>query len=380
MRTSVYLHIPFCPAKCHYCDFLSFSVTGSALSVHRYLQLLEKEMALRGAELKAGGHVVETLYIGGGTPTVLEEAQLEYLLLACRRHLPLNDAEWTVEANPGTITAQKAKLLASYGVNRISLGIQDINDCRLALLGRTHTAAQARQAFFLCREHFPTVSVDIMTGLPKQSAEDVEEAVSEVCRWQPDHISLYGLKVEEGTELASLVEKGKVELPAEEDVLSMMLAGKDRLLSHGYEHYEIANFARPGKVCRHNLTYWQNRPYLGLGLGAHSFWQDKRFHNTVHWQGYRQGLEQNSLPLQEETFVTRRQMMEDTMMLGLRLMQGVYFAEFQARFACDLRQVFAKEIALLKKQGLIVCDAERIYLSSSGYPLANIVFAQFLTV
>ena len=380
MKTSVYIHIPFCPSKCHYCDFLSVPLAMTPFAPELYLEMLDREIGMRGEELKQSGYCVDTLYIGGGTPTVLTDEQLQLLLTSCCEHLPLADPEWTVEANPGTITLQKANLLAGFGVNRVSLGIQDTNDDRLAMLGRTHTAAQGKQAFFLCREHFSSVSVDIMTALPGQKASEVRDTIGEVCRWEPDHISLYGLKVEDKTPLARFVDAGELVLPTEDVALTMMLASRDTLLAHGYQHYEIANFARPGKICRHNLTYWENRSYLGLGLGAHSFWQGARLQNFSSWPEYNQRVKQGSLPVEECFQVTGRQRMEDTMMLGLRLMAGVSFADFQERFGCDLRQVFEKEITHLLKKGLITCDDQRIRLTLLGYPLANLVFAEFITV
>ncbi|MDW7650118.1 MAG: radical SAM family heme chaperone HemW [Bacillota bacterium] len=380
MKSSVYIHIPFCRTKCFYCDFLSLPVGDQPPDAGAYLRALETELALRGRQLQAAGLQVGTVYIGGGTPTALAAEDLERLLDACKRHLPLARPEWTIEANPGTIDRVKAKILVQYGVNRISLGIQDTSDDRLALLGRAHTAAQAKQAFFLCRDSFPSVSVDIITGLPGQTPETSLSALCEVISWQPDHTSVYGLKVEEGTPLAALAESGRVVLPSEEEVLAMFQQARNILTQSGFTHYEVANFARKGHFCRHNLTYWQNLPYMGLGLGAHSYWQGRRLRNVTDMEQYQDIMREGQLPVAETMVVPPRQQMEDTMMLGLRLCEGVSFEEFMMRHGCDARDVFAKEISRLEKLGLVVCDKKSIRLSLAGYPLANLVFAEFITV
>lgn len=376
-KISVYIHIPFCAGKCSYCDFLSFPLTQA--NTKQYLQALSRELAIRGKELVAAGAVVDTVYIGGGTPSVLPDAQLELLLSDCRKHLPLAGTEWTVEINPGTIDRTKAEILAEYGVNRVSLGIQDTSEHRLAALGRTHTTDQAWQAFSLCRDFFPSVSVDIMTGLPGQSVAQSEASLRQICDWQPDHISLYGLKVEQGTPLSLQVQNGKAALPEEEEALTMMLQGRDVLLEHGFVHYEIANFAKPGHICRHNMTYWENRSYLGLGLGAHSYWYGSRLRNTEDLEHYQSSLQHDTLPVSEMVAVTRRMELEDTMMLGLRLMRGVSFAVFYRRFGEDLRAVFKEELLRLKENGLIECSEEAVFLSFKGLPLANLVFAEFVS-
>ncbi|MBS3983554.1 MAG: radical SAM family heme chaperone HemW [Dethiobacter sp.] len=378
MKIAVYIHIPYCKSKCIYCDFLSSP--NLAVSPAEYLRALEQELALRSHELREAGVMADTVYIGGGTPTVLSAAELSALLSACRTHLPLaSGTEWTVEVNPGTIDLPKAAVLRAGGVNRISLGVQDTCDDRLALLGRTHTFAQARQAFSLCKKFFNAVSVDVMLGLPGQKVADSAKTVRELCAWQPDHLSLYGLKVEAGTRLDALLEQGAATLPAEEEALAMMQQGREILVAHGFNHYELANFAKPGHQCRHNLSYWENRPYLGLGLGAHSYWQSSRYCNTADLPLYQKSLLAGMLPPATIHVVQKREEMEDTMMLGLRLTGGVSFKEFQRRFRLDLRTLFAAEIQGLREKGLIECDAETIRLSKRGLPLANLVFAEFIT-
>ncbi|NLM45210.1 MAG: radical SAM family heme chaperone HemW [Firmicutes bacterium] len=379
MKTAVYLHIPFCAAKCSYCDFLSFPEEDPAR--HRsYLQALAREMGLWGCKLRAAGIEVSTLYLGGGTPTVLSAADLEDLLAACRRLLPLTrGVEWTVEANPCTLTREKISVLAAGGVNRISLGIQDLNEERLALLGRRHTAAQAKQALLACKDYFPSVSADIMAALPGQTTEALLATLAAVCELGPDHLSLYGLQLEEGTALHAMVDAGKVSLPDEDMALDMFCAAREYLQRQGFVHYEIANYARPGHYCRHNLTYWRNLPYLGLGLGAHSFWEGKRLANTRQLERYQRELAAGKLPVTETIPVSRRQEMEDTMMLGLRLREGVSLQDFRQRFGLDLTAVFAPQLARLQNMGLLVCDEEKVRLTAEGLPVANTVIAEFIS-
>lgn len=379
MGLAVYVHIPYCAAKCRYCDFLSLPLHCAAVPPGHYLLSLEAELALRGRELREQQETVATLYIGGGTPTVLEAAELEHLFAMCRRLLPLACTEWTVEANPGSLTEEKMEVLSSAGISRISLGVQDLDDARLALLGRTHDARTAAGAFALCRKHIPAVSVDLMSGLPGQSVCDWLHTLDTVCAWRPDHLSVYGLKSEEGTWLASRIREGTVVLPDEDVAAEMLPAGRERLAQYGYEQYELANFALPGYQSRHNLTYWRNQPYLGAGLGAHSYWGGKRFCNTGSFTGYYAALAKGVYPVAESNFVTPRQEMEDTMMLGLRLMDGVGYDEFTRRFGCDLRDVFDAEIARLTGLGLLCAGEKRCFITEKGYPLANLVFAEFIS-
>ena len=379
MDTAVYIHIPFCQSKCLYCDFLSFPAQSAAVS--DYLKALEHEIATRGRELREANIGVSTLYIGGGTPTVLSDDELAALLAACRLSLPLVNPEWTVEANPGTLSREKISILGASGVNRISLGVQDLCDNRLALLGRLHNAAQARQAFMACHDSFASVSVDLMAALPGQTLADLSQTLDEICQWGAEHISVYGLKVEEETQLAELVAQGKLLLPDEDTMLAMFETSSKILTACGYEHYEIANYAKPGHRSRHNQVYWQNLPYLGLGLGAHSFWHQERLINTGNLEQYQQLIHQlpGQFPIEEIHPVDLQQEMEDTMMLGLRLLDGVTYRSFFERFERDLREVFKAQITRLLALRVIECDDTAIRLTPLGLPVANAIFAEFLT-
>jgi oxygen-independent coproporphyrinogen III oxidase len=381
MDISVYIHIPYCLERCHYCDFFSFAAPVAPLPSGDYLELLTQELALRGRELILSGCTVTTLYIGGGTPTVLSADELSLLLTNCRCTLPLVDQpEWTVEANPGTVNNEKLSVLSSHGVNRVSLGVQDTDDSRLTKLGRRHSTAEAHEAFILCRRYFPSVSADLMYGLPGQTPGGFFETLDTVLGWRPDHLSLYGLKVEHGTNLAAQIESGMLALPDEEEALAMLLDGRQMLKSRGYEHYEIANYALPGHRSRHNLNYWHNKHYLGLGLGAHSYWQNIRLENTTDPFEYRRLLALGKAPVVNAMEVGKRQEMEDTMILGLRLLPGVSFNDFKQRFGRDPRDVFSKELDRLRELELIICDDQSVRLSERGFPVANNIFAEFIAL
>lgn len=375
---SVYIHIPYCPAKCLYCDFLSFPLCSAPAVPAAYIKALTREIFLWGRKLESLDIRVSTLYIGGGTPTALSASELSEVLAACRRYLPLAEPEWTVEVNPGTLTPEKIEEMVKAGVNRASIGVQDLNEERLVLLGRQHNPAQAEEAFLVCRDAFPAVSVDVMAALPGQEPADLQETLAAVCGWGARHISVYGLAVAEGTPLFKLVKEDRVALPDEEAQLEMFTLTREYLLPRNYEHYEIASYTK-GQHCRHNLTYWKNLPYAGIGLGAHSYWQKMRLANTRQMEVYLQSLAEDRLPVAECHNVSRREEMEDTIILGLRLRDGVSLSDFAGRFKRDLREVFAAEIKWLSELQLLECRDGFLRLTDKGLPLANTVFAEFIS-
>ena len=374
------MHIPYCSGKCYYCDFLSFPEGKGFLQPEEYIALLCREIELRGREISESGHRVTTLYIGGGTPTFLAGPQLARLLCACLNYLPLDHPEWTVEANPDSINRNKLAMMSDHGVTRLSLGIQAMDNHLLDLLGRRYDTDAAKKAYDDCRNYIPSLSVDLMYGLPCQDVHGYLFGLKTVLDLEPDHLSLYGLKLEEGTSLSNKVAAGALSLPSEDEILAMMLEGKELAERRGYLHYEIASFAKPGHTCRHNLTYWYNLPYIGIGLGSHSYWQGQRLENTTCLEKYRSFLLDCSVPVAEFTDVPERQIIEDTMMLGLRIITGVTHARFYQNFGKNIRDVFGAELAYLEKHGLIIVDSEGVRLSQRGLPLANFVFAEFITI
>lgn len=376
MSVGLYIHVPFCLQKCHYCDFVSYPYDRQhALA---YVTALEQEMRHYGQKL--AGQTVSTVFIGGGTPTVLPEELLTKLLLACQRHFVWeNNGEVTVEANPGTVDQSKLHSLKQLGVNRLSLGVQACQQPLLKLLGRIHNYRQAQQAMETARQvGFTNISLDLIFALPGQGLADWRQSLKLVTQWQPEHLSCYSLQLEEGTPLAQAVQQGKLAPCPEEQELAMYYEAIGYLTSHGYQHYEISNFARPGYRSRHNLSYWQNEHYIGLGPAAHSHYRGQRWANTAGLEDYVQQLARGRLPVCEQTSLTKLDSMIETMFMGLRLLEGVNLHRFYQRFGQSVNAVWPKQIDKLVTDGLLEMSDSHIRLTAKGLPIANTVFAEFV--
>ncbi len=377
---ALYLHIPFCVRKCLYCDFNS--VTNAPFNLEEYTVLLEREMELRAASLE-GPVTATTLYLGGGTPSLLAPEQVERLIGAAERHFPLApDAEVTLEANPGTVTLASLSGYRAAGVNRLSLGVQSLDDRFLALLGRVHTAAEAGRTVELARRAgFGNLGIDLIHSLPGQSPEQWRETLDQAVTLGPEHISAYGLSIEEGTPFAASAARGELELPDEECAAGMMETTRDVLAGAGFEPYEIANFARPGFRSRHNQVYWRRRSYLGFGAGAHSFLANgwgRRWHNPPGLREYQQSIESGVPAEMELTVLTEQDAQSEFMFLGLRLLEGVSETDFRAAFGHGFDDIWPAEIAGLVAGGLLERNGERLRLTRPGLLLANRVFAAFV--
>lgn len=374
----MYIHVPFCLQKCLYCDFTSYPVNQG--QVERYLEGLQREIYYYGDMLHSSDKHIATIFVGGGTPTCLMPGQLAGLLeLVSRVFTVAGDAEITVEANPGTVTLASLQELRAAGFNRLSLGVQSTHPSLLKLIGRMHDFAQARQAVqFARRAGFANLNLDLIFGLPTQTAAQWRQSVYEILSLQPDHLSCYSLQLEEGTPLAAAVEQGRLAACPEERELAMYYSAIEILTAAGYRHYEISNFARPGCSCRHNLLYWHNRPYLGLGPAAHSHLMGCRWGNVEDVDQYFMLLQEGQRPILEIHQLSRREQMEETVFLGLRLLQGVSLQEFYQRFGVPLTEVFAQQIRQLTNSGLVELVSGHLKLTGKGLPLANQVFAQFV--
>ena len=374
---ALYLHIPFCIRKCHYCDFVSYP-GRSPEQMAAYCRALGKEIAL-AAEIWQPGPAA-TVYIGGGTPTLLPASDLEHLLAAadsCCGRQP--GAEVTVEANPGTIEAGQLQALASAGVNRLSLGVQAFDDDLLQAMGRIHRCPAIYQAYDLARRAgFSNINLDLIFGLPGQTLDDWRATLKAALALQPEHIAAYGLQVEEGTPWGKLAAAAALPRPGEELELAMYQEARALLAAAGYRQYEISNFARRGCECRHNLTYWLNRPYLGLGAAAASYWQGRRWQNHSDLERYGNALARNQLPRAEIETLTLYQEMAETMFMGLRLLAGIDLEAFRQRFAVDARDIYARELQKLCQAGLVEIKDGCLRLTEKGLPLANEVFVAFV--
>ncbi|MGB9859145.1 MAG: radical SAM family heme chaperone HemW [Moorellaceae bacterium] len=374
---NLYIHLPFCRKKCHYCDFHSYPGV-SASGVRRYLQALTREMELVAAALRPGK--ADTLYLGGGTPTYLSGGDLLGLISRVRNILGIEEtAEITLEANPGTVTLPKLKALRAVGVNRLSLGAQSFNDNMLRAMGRIHRTEEIYQAFDWARKAgFENINLDLIYGLPGQSLSDWEDTLNRALALEPEHLSTYALELTPETVWGRRQAAGKLRPAAEEEVVAMYDRARAKLRAAGYEQYEISNFARPGWECRHNLVYWENRPYLGLGAGAASHWEGERWQNYASLEAYCEAVEKGKWPIAEREILTRRQQMAETVFLGLRLLRGLSLKEFRNRFGEELVDVYQKELERLTAWGLVEVQGDHLRLTEKGIPLANEVFVAFM--
>lgn len=382
----VYVHIPFCQSKCAYCDFVSFAGLESLGA--SYVAAVCQEIAQR-ANAWASARF-DTLFIGGGTPTVLPPAQIIRMLSSCFGNLDfVQTPEVTLEANPGTVSLSDLCALREAGVNRLSLGVQSLRDEELRLLGRIHSADQAIAAYRLARQAgFDNVNLDLIYGLPDQSIESWRETLEHALELGAEHLALYALIIEPGTPLAERIASGALPKPDDNCVADMYELSETLLQQAGYVHYEISNWARdtglrfdpcvPAFACRHNLKYWRNQPYLGIGAAAHSYDGQFRTANTPGPQDYIARVTAGQETIVQREAINHTCCMGETMMLGLRLLEGVRWDEFAERFGVSLHTVYEQEINELAAQGLLETDARGIRLTPRGRLLGNVAFAAFL--
>ena len=390
----LYVHVPFCKTKCPYCDFNTYQGIESQMGA--YLQAVTTELRQWGSAL--GHPKVRTVFFGGGTPSYLPDGDIEAILRAASGSFTIDSlAEITVEANPGDLDEAACRGLLRQGVNRLSIGAQSLDNSLLQLLGRRHSVDGAIQAFRTARDAgFENVNLDLMYGLPNQSLRQWEDTISGLAELSPEHISLYALTLEEGTPMRLWAEQGKIPQP-DPDVAADMYALAREVLSHsGYHHYEISNWAKPGLQSRHNLVYWRNEPYLGVGPGAHSRLGDYRFWTVLAPREYARRAEEWS-----EAFIRSWEMLgegelveaqtvdgwehidtdtdcSETMFLGLRLLDGMDLAQASAAVGQDLAGRYAAEIEELMELGLLLREQDSIRLDPSAYLIANQVFTRFL--
>ena len=385
--SSAYIHIPFCVRKCTYCDFCSYpGQTPAVLSA--YAAALEREIkaVARWADSSAGPGLqpLETVFVGGGTPTLLSGEQLATILTVLRSEFALSEGcEITLEANPGTVNAESLSRCRSAGFNRISYGLQAVQPGLLKLLGRIHNRDDcARSVEMAVAAGFDSLNVDIMVGLPGQTLADIDETLDFVISLPVDHVSFYSLILEDGTPLKARCDRDPGLLPDEDAERLQYHRVCQRLTEAGFTHYEISNAARPGHSCRHNLVYWQARSYYGFGAAAHSYLQAVRRGNTNHLDDYLTVWKiENSDPFATAEVLERLDtagIRKETMLLGLRLLEGVRYEDFRNRFGTDMLDVFGAEIDRLSKRGLLTVDAAGVRLTATGLDLANQVFMEFV--
>lgn len=364
----IYIHIPFCVQKCAYCDFLSAPADEAVRE--QYIDALKEEIRQQksfGSEYK-----VISIFIGGGTPSILEGAQIAEILKEIRNYFAMEvDAEITIECNPGTLSEDKLSCYKKSGINRLSLGLQSADNQELKLLGRIHTYEEFLESFSLARKvGFGNLNVDLMSALPGQTKESWQETLRQVIALNPEHISAYSLIIEEGTPFYERYKPGGREeylLPDEDMERQMYYDTRDILGAAGYERYEISNYAKPGFECRHNLGYWERREYLGLGLGASSLIKGIRYQNHKKLSAYLKG----DYTHEEVQKLTRKEEQEETMFLGLRKAEGILLTE-------ELLEVYKETLQRLQQKGLLLWEGGRVRLTDLGIDVSNYALAEFL--
>lgn len=378
MIKAAYIHIPFCEHICHYCDFNKVFLQGQP--VDEYLNSLKKEIELT-LEAAPTTHL-DSIFVGGGTPTALNEKQLQFLCETVNELLPYNQyTEFTFEANPGDLSKEKFQILHDAGVNRLSFGVQTFNDELLKRIGRTHRAADVFKSVELAKKAgFENISVDLIYSLPGQTLDDFRETLDTSFSLDINHYSGYSLIIEPKTVFYNLMRKGRLPLPGEDTEAAMYEVLMEEMAKHGFAQYEISNFAHPGFESKHNLTYWNNDEYYGFGAGAHGYVSGKRRSNFGPLKKYMEPLQQGSLPILEENVPTLAEQMEEEMFLGLRKNKGVSIPRFIDRYEKNPLELFKKEMKELTEKGLIDVQNNQIMLTKKGRFLGNEVFQSFLGV
>ncbi|MCD3442701.1 radical SAM family heme chaperone HemW [Streptococcus equi] len=369
--TSAYVHIPFCTQICYYCDFSKVFIKNQP--VDAYLEALIKEF--ESYQINS----LKTLYIGGGTPTAITAKQLDYLLSHLQQHLQLDQLEeFTIEANPGDLTEDKIAVLGQSAVNRISLGVQTFNDKQLKQIGRSHTEAQIYTTIASLKEAgFQNMSIDLIYALPGQTMQQVKENVAKALALDIPHLSLYSLILEHHTVFMNKMRRGKLQLPTEDLEAEMFEYIISEMEANGFEHYEISNFTKPGFESRHNLMYWNNDEYFGCGAGASGYLNGIRYRNRVPIQHYLKAVVDGNARLSEEV-LTKEEMMEEELFLGLRKKSGVSVSRFQEKFGLSFESRYGSVVRELQAQGLLVKDKDFVRMTKKGLFLGDSVAEKFI--
>lgn len=374
--TSAYIHIPFCEHICYYCDFNKVFLEGQP--VDEYIQSLLTEIRLTLE--KHPTKVSETIYIGGGTPTSLTAKQLDVLLTGIHRYLPTHTTkEFTVEANPGDLTAEKLDVFKAHGVNRLSMGVQTFDDRLLKKIGRKHSVQDVYDTIKLLeKKQFDNVSIDLIYALPGQTLESFRDTLTKALAFDLPHYSMYSLILENKTMFMNWVRQGRLELPTQEVETQMFEEAIIAMAQSGHHQYEISNFAKKGKESMHNLVYWDNEHYYGFGAGASGYLDQKRYKNYGPIQHYMKPLKEQRLPIFETEEISRANQMEEEMFLGLRKIEGVSLRRFEEKFNQKLTTVYQSVIDELQQQQLAVLEEDYFRLTPKGLFIGNDVFEKFL--
>lgn len=383
----IYVHIPFCKHKCNYCDFCSFENKEDL--IEEYIKWLKIEIEDVGKtnkqdvkEQKDIPFLVKTIYIGGGTPSFLDSKYILEIMQTIKANFNiLSQAEITIEVNPGTVTLEKLQDYFNCGINRLSIGLQSTYDILLKQIGRIHTYQEFLDTYHLAREvGFKNINVDLMLGLPNQTVQEIQNSVEEVIGLEAEHISLYSLIVEEGTKIEKQLQQKEFILPDEVVEREMYWNTKKLLEKNGYVHYEISNFAKAGYESKHNSDCWDQKEYIGFGVGAHSYTNGIRYSNIEKIEEYIKNYEEkkseNNFVFQEKQ--NNKDMEKEFMLLGLRKIQGVSIQDFKTKFVDNPVFVYHSELEKLVNEDLLEIDGDRIKLTNKGLDLANLVWEEFI--
>lgn len=374
----IYIHIPFCKQKCYYCDFISYS--NKTELIEEYIECIVKEIQDLKKSTNIEKYKISTIYIGGGTPSYIEQKHIEKILENLREFIN-PQVEITIELNPGTVTREKLQAYKKAGINRLSIGLQETHDELLKQIGRIHTYSQFEETYnFAKEEGFDNINVDLMIGLPNQTIEHIKENLEKIIKLQPNHISVYSLILEENTVLEKQISQGKLTLPDEQQERAMYWYVKNTLELQGYNQYEISNFAKKGKESKHNLNCWEQEEYRGFGIAAHSYIEGVRFSTTTSFSEYMKYVNVSKLNkyIQIHEVQEKEDMQKEYMLLGLRKLEGVSISKFKNKFGENPIFLYYEEFQELTERKLLKIEGDKIKLTNRGLDLANQVWEKFV--
>lgn len=365
----IYIHIPFCIKKCDYCDFISYCDKNNLIEA--YIEKLKEEIT---SNLNNNDYIIKTIYIGGGTPSSIDSKYIVEILNIIKEKFNLENAEVTIEVNPGTVTSNKLLDYKSAGINRLSIGLQETNNELLKQIGRIHIYEEFLETYNLARKiGFKNINVDLMIGLPNQNIANIKNSLEKIIKINPEHISVYSLILEEGTKLYRKYAEKQIELPDEELERNMYWYVKNTLENNEYIHYEISNFAKPGYESKHNVSCWNQEEYIGFGLAAHSYINNVRYSNNIDIDDY---IKNNKKTIHEVQ--TKEDMQKEYMLLGFRKLEGVSVKKFKNKFGENPIFLFRNELNKLVSEDLLLVDGDNIKLTNKGLDLANLVWEEFV--
>ncbi|WP_455538621.1 radical SAM family heme chaperone HemW [Terrisporobacter sp.] len=372
----LYIHIPFCVSKCKYCDFNSFKLNVNEKI--KYLEALNEEMKIYKKEV--GERKIDSIFIGGGTPSILTKEEISILFSNIKSNFKIKEsAEITMECNPGTLTLEKLKTMKECGVNRLSIGLQAVQNHHLKYIGRIHTFEEFEKNYKEAKKvGFENINIDLMYALPNQTKEDWKESLEKVVKLNPTHISAYSLILEENTELFNMYERKEFKLMDEESDIEMYEYTINYLKSYGYNQYEISNYAKNGFECKHNILYWKCEDYIGLGASASGLLNKQRYNNVCELRKYEEILHSGKKPIEWEEKLSIKDEIEESIFLGLRMNEGIKFEDFKIKYNFEFTDRYKEQIEKLKELNLIDVNSESMRLTQKGREISNSVFVEFI--